>query len=501
MGVRVFLMTVLVVYHCNGLMLASEVVPEVEPFVSRASFNSMTATEFIASTTSSGGSAADCTAFATTTIAAIETEVSAQQALVDALDNGDDCAAEGQTLVSTEQGNVATALSNLATATQTAADARDAKVTTCSASVPFAVNLDVLKTNSCFDYTSQATYTSAEAACATATADLATADAATAVAQTEANDAQTVLDAAIAEAARLVIVCNCRVQFEQAAAWTAAQAATVAHAADWKQANEVHCAVAQAGSCHYAACPTVTQPTLANGVAEEYCTTAPTQAPSDAPTPAPTPNGGNIRFQHGDGTTYGTVQVLVNGAWGTVCDDGFDNTDAAVVCRELGFVGGSPAQHQSATYGQGSGSIMFDDVHCTGSEASLASCPKGQAVGSHNCGHGEEVGVNCQSATSGVRLAGGAGVHQGTVQVWVNSAWGTVCDDHWDDTDAAVVCRQLGFTGGTQHQSATHGQGSGNIMYDDVHCTGNEANLASCPRGTVTHNCGHHEDAGVTCTV
>ena len=103
--------------------------------------------------------------------------------------------------------------------------------------------------------------------------------------------------------------------------------------------------------------------------------------------------------------------------------------------------------------------------------------------------------------TSTVRLVGGASNHEGRVEVYSNGRWGTVCDDGWSLNAAAVVCRQLGLGHALEATlNARFGPGTGDILLDDVGCSGNEDTLMDCSHLPIgTNNCGHDEDAGVIC--
>lgn len=76
----------------------------------------------------------------------------------------------------------------------------------------------------------------------------------------------------------------------------------------------------------------------------------------------------------------------------------FNCFDTKMNHRHVFVCSGVPKAWTWAHFGQGTGPIVLDGVHCTGNELSLEECPHAP-WGQHNCDHMEDAGVSCNPFT------------------------------------------------------------------------------------------------------
>lgn len=94
--------------------------------------------------------------------------------------------------------------------------------------------------------------------------------------------------------------------------------------------------------------------------------------------------------------------------------------------------------------------MWLDDVGCKGNELTLGECAH-RKYGNNNCRAREQVGVVCnvEPATpqgGNLRLVGGTGPANGRVEIFHGGRWETICGNKFGEKEAAVACRQLGFS-------------------------------------------------------
>ena len=101
-----------------------------------------------------------------------------------------------------------------------------------------------------------------------------------------------------------------------------------------------------------------------------------------------------IRLHNSSNEQEGIVEIMYQGIWGTICDDGWDNIDATVVCKQLGFESGIKRKLQRPVISNPN-PVWLKKVKCLGSEKKLSHCIHSGVGNVGNCSHEHDAGVKC----------------------------------------------------------------------------------------------------------
>ncbi|KAL7882592.1 hypothetical protein SRHO_G00002500, partial [Serrasalmus rhombeus] len=205
---------------------------------------------------------------------------------------------------------------------------------------------------------------------------------------------------------------------------------------------------------------------------------------------------------NGSDSCSGRVELQYLSEWGTVCDVSWDMRAASVLCGQLNC-GSAVAVLGSDWFGEGSGQIWADVFDCQGNETHLSKCPI-SSWSRTACSHKQDAGVICSGSSlvsheGRVRLYGGMEC-EGEVEVYFLQDWRRVLLDSWSESEASVVCRQLGCGSVFScSSSSTSSPEHSHMCVTGFNCSGSEAHLRNCSSAQAV-NCSSREQLSVSCS-
>ena len=103
-----------------------------------------------------------------------------------------------------------------------------------------------------------------------------------------------------------------------------------------------------------------------------------------------------VRLVNGSSEREGRVEICYNGVWGTVCDYGWDEVDANVICQQMGFTYQRALPTNNSHFGAGEGPVLLENVRCNQNHSNLSQCVDYfKHIGTfHRCMH--TAGVICE---------------------------------------------------------------------------------------------------------
>ncbi|XP_055955669.1 uncharacterized protein LOC126816140 [Patella vulgata] len=168
------------------------------------------------------------------------------------------------------------------------------------------------------------------------------------------------------------------------------------------------------------------------------------------------------------------VLIYQNGKNHSVCGYGWDDNDARVACRQMGFKEGQADDVYNYQYDR-----AYYSYDCTGSEDNLSNCS--QHYSRSNCSSFYSAGAICYNDEYELSLVGGESGNYGQVVIKVNEVKGYLCSSYYfGDKEANALCMNLNFGGGELYKGRVPTTSMTTVWRNEVDCPTSYTPFGAC---------------------